>query len=56
MNNNLDQSAVWVTFDRCSLLVSDSVTTETGKKLTNKHINFAQHWITMSTDGARAIK
>ena len=42
MNNNLDQSAVWVTFDRCSSLVSDRVAIETGKKLTDKHINFAQ--------------
>ena len=42
MNNNLDQSAVWVTFDWCSLLVSDRVAIETGKKLTDKHINNAQ--------------
>ena len=39
--NNLNESAVWVTFDRCSLQVSDRVTIETGEKLTDKHINFA---------------
>lgn len=44
-NNNLNQSAVWVTFDRCSLQVSDKVAIETGKKLTDKHINFAQRMI-----------
>ena len=42
MNNNLDRSAVWVTFDQCSLLVTDRVAIETDKKLTDKHINFAQ--------------
>ena len=42
MNNNLDQSAVWVTFGQCSLLVSNRVAIETGEKLTDKHINFAQ--------------
>ena len=40
--DNLNESAVWVTFDRCSLQVSDKVTIETGEKLTDKHINSAQ--------------
>ena len=31
-----------MTFDRCSLLVSDRVTIETGKQLSDKHINLAQ--------------
>ena len=43
--NNLNESAVWVTFDWCSLQVSDRVTIETGEKLTHKHINFAQRII-----------
>lgn len=37
-----NSSAVWVTFDRYSLLVSDRVTIETGKQLSDKHIKFAQ--------------
>ena len=40
--NNLNKSVVWVTFDRCSLQISARVTIETGEKLTDKHINFAQ--------------
>lgn len=44
-DNNLNHSAVWVTFDRCSLLYSNRVTIETDKKLSDKHINLAQRMI-----------
>ena len=44
-DNSLNHSAVWVTFDRCSLLVSDRITIETGKQLSDKHINLAQRMI-----------
>ena len=40
-----NHSAVWVTFDRYSLLYSDRVTIETDKKLSDKHINLAQRMI-----------
>ena len=44
-DNNLNHPAVWVTFDRCTLLVSDRVTIETGKQLFDKHINLALRMI-----------
>jgi len=44
-DDSLNHSAVWMTFDRCSLLVSDRITIETGKQLSDKHINFAQRMI-----------
>ena len=42
MDNDLNQSAVWVTFQRYSLQVGDRMAIEIGKQLSDKHINFAQ--------------
>jgi len=44
-DSSLNHSAVWVTFDRCTLLVSDRITIETGEQLSDKHINLAQRMI-----------
>ena len=43
MDNDLNQSAVWVTFQRflCKS-VTEYVAIETGKQLSDKHINFTQ--------------
>ena len=37
-----EQSAVWATFERCVLLVSDKVLIENGEELTDKHMQFTQ--------------
>ena len=42
MNQSPDQPAVWATFGRCVLHVSDKVLIENGTELTDKHIQFAQ--------------
>jgi len=42
MDNDLNQSAVWVTYQRYTLQVGDRVAIEIGKQLSDKHINFAQ--------------
>ena len=44
-DTSLNHSAIWVTFERCTLLVDDKVIIETGKQLSDKHINFAQRMI-----------
>ena len=44
-DTSLNHSAIWVTFEKCTLLVDDQVIIESGKLLFDKHINFAQRMI-----------